>query len=155
MKVAFGLLAGMLAGVPALAQSPQDVMFPNAVGCYTRTYDAEHLGQHPGQNVTQIAVRAAGEIEEQGKIYLGLALQIRTAQGQFSGEAYCENTAGDLSCQMKGDGGWFTLTLAKNDAIRLDVGRGGLVFEGAADFLEVSGTKGDDRQFLMVPGMCF
>jgi len=64
--------------------------------------------------------------------------------------AYCDAAgAAALTCGLEGDGGGFDLTLAKDGAVLLTVGRHGMWFEGMADFVEIRSDRGDDRVFLL------
>lgn len=143
-------LALTLLATPALADSPRDEMFPSDGSCYLRHYDRAHLAAHPGQNIAEIAIGPLSGAFDARELILNVRITLRGSGNMYSGAAYCENTGGSLSCHLEGDAGWFTLTPRPGGAVRLDVGKGGIVFEGR-DFLYISGTMGDDRQFLMPP----
>ena len=143
LALVFGLLA-----TPAFAQSPRDAIFPSDASCYLRHYSAGHLASHPQQNVAEIALGPEPATFDAPVLGLRLALYRRGSNTRYEGRAACENTGGALSCQLEGDGGWFTLWPKADGTLRLEVGRGGLIFE-AADFLEVSGISGDDRVFVL------
>lgn len=140
---------------PAFAQSPQDRMFPDASSCYSRTYSADHLAQHPAQRVTEIRLSPDFQIAAP---LLGLHVEMRlrgTPGGAFEGYGSCENEGGDtLFCGMEGDAGGFAVTPAKDGAILVTVSRLGLSFENEAGFVTLEKDKGDDRTFLLRPSPC-
>lgn len=143
-------LALSLLATPALGQSPRDTMFPSDASCYLRHYDKAHLASHPQQQVREIAIGPQTGSFESDVLSLTVTLSLRGVPEIYSGTAYCENTGGGLSCQMEGDAGWFTLTPRRKGAVLMAVGKGGLVFEGR-NFIYISGTMGDDRDFLLPP----
>ncbi|GAB1478325.1 hypothetical protein MASR2M74_08710 [Paracoccaceae bacterium] len=143
-------LALSLLATPALAESPRAAMFPSDASCYLRHYDKAHLASHPQQQVSEIAIGPQTGSFESDVLSLTVALSLRGVSEIYTRTAYCENTGGSLSCQMEGDAGWFTLTPRKKGAVLLEVGKGGLVFEGR-NFIYISGTMGDDREFLLPP----
>lgn len=143
-------LALTLLATPALAESPRAEMFPSDASCYLRHYDKAHLAKHPQQQVREIALGPQTGSFESDVLSLTVALSLRGVPEIYSGTAYCENTGGSLSCQMEGDAGWFTLTPRKKGTVLLKVGKDGLGFEGS-NFITISGTTGDDREFLLPP----
>lgn len=144
------VLAAGVPGLPAQAQSPADRMFPGGEACYLRSYSRNHLASHPDQRSREIALGpwAPGRGDPRSLV-LKLQLWLRDAAAPVWGVAFCENTGGSLSCGLEGDAGHFTLTPQEDGRIRLEVGRHGLLFEGADEIIEISGTTGDDRTFLM------
>ena len=143
-------IALTLLATPALAQSPRDTMFPSDASCYLRHYDRTHLAGHPQQRVRDIAIGPASGSFESDVLRLTVQIMLRDVEQIFPGTARCENSGGSLSCEMDGKAGWFTLTPRPKGAVRLDVGRGGLVLQDRG-FIYVSGELGDDRQFLLPP----
>ncbi|HLQ18468.1 MAG TPA: hypothetical protein VK146_05765 [Tabrizicola sp.] len=140
---------------PALADSPQDKLFPDATRCYARSYSADHLAQHPAQRVTQLRLSPDFRI---GKplLVLKVDLSLRgTPGGPFEGYGYCETKGDDtLYCGIEGDGGGFTVTPARNGAILLTVSSLGMSFENAAGFVTLDRETGDDRSFMLRPSPC-
>lgn len=147
MRIRF-LLSLLLSAPPALAESPRAAMFPNQTSCYLRQYSQAHLAGHPDQRVRQIAL---GPSDAPGRdLVLRVAVSLRGLQERFVADAYCENTGGSLSCGLEGDGGWFTLTPAKQ-GVKMKVGREPLGFEGETGFVSFGGGASDDDVFLIPP----
>ena len=143
-------LALALLATPALAKSPRDMMFPSDASCYLRQYTPLHLAGHPDQRVTLVALGPlSAEWGDPRYLVLTVALHVRGTSERYQAVAYCENESDHLYCQMEGDAGGFVLTPGRDGALRMALGRGGIGFEGAQDFLELSGTTGDDRVFLL------
>lgn len=140
---------------PALAQSPQDRMFPDAATCYARSYSAAHLAQHPAQRVTAMRLSPDFQIADP-LLVLHVELRLRgTPGGDFEGYGYCENNGADtLYCGMEGDAGGFTVTPAKGGAVLVTVSSVGMSFENDAGFVTLEKAKGDDRAFLLRPSPC-
>lgn len=152
MNPCLPLLMLAVLAMPALAQSPRDIMFPSDASCYLRHYDKAHLSKHQEQIVKEIALGPWDPAVGDGdRLVLLLAVYVRGTDERFVANAYCKNEADHLHCQMEGDAGSFTVTPAKNGAIRLDLTRDGIAFEGEGGFVALSGTSGDDRQFLIPP----
>lgn len=143
-------LALSLLATPALAQSPRAAMFPSDASCYLRHYDKAHLAKHPAQRVREIAIGPMTGNFESDVLILKVMVWIDGHDGYYTGVASCENTGGSLSCQLEGDAGWFTLTPRRQGAILMKLGRDGIGFEGR-DFVTLSGSSGDDREFLLPP----
>lgn len=140
---------------PALAQSPQDRMFPDADTCYARIYTQDHLAQHQAQRVTAIRLSPEFQIADP---HLGLHVELvlrGPRGGAFEGYGYCENLGGEtLSCLMEGDAGGFTVTPAKGGTVLVTVSSRGLSFENETGFVTLESKKGDDRRFLLRPSPC-
>lgn len=133
----------------ALAESPMEMMFPGKFGCYLRSYGTAHLAKHPEQLVTDFAVIADASIADP-MLGLRISLDLRgDIAGSYEGYAFCETSGGGLSCAMEGDAGSFTVTPDKDGAILIEVGRYGMSFEGAVDFITLMPDRGDDRSFLL------
>lgn len=145
----------LMLGSPALAQSPQDRMFPGPDSCYSRTYTADHLAKHPRQRVTDIRISPDFQIAAP-RLGLRVTLRLRgTPGGAFEGYGYCENEGGDtVYCTMEGDAGGFAVTPAKGGAVLVSVSSLGMSFENDAGFVTLERNKGDDRRFLLRPSPC-
>lgn len=145
----------MMLGTAALAQSPQDLMFPDAGTCYARIYSADHLAGHPAQRVTGMRLSPDFRIAEP---FLGLHVELSlrgVPGGAFEGVGYCENEGGEtLYCGLEGDAGGFTVTPAKGGAVLVTVSRSGMSFENEAGFVTLERQTGDDRSFLLRPSPC-
>lgn len=139
---------------PALAQSPQDRMFPDAASCYARLYTQGHLAQHPEQRV--IAMRLGPDFQIADP-FLGLRVEVelrgRTG-GSFEGYGYCENQGDELYCGLEGEAGGFTVEAARGGSVLVTVTSLGMSFENAAGFVTLEREQGDDRSFLLRPSPC-
>lgn len=150
-------LAALLSLLPAAlaAQGLVDSHFQPGTDCYRRWYDAAHLAAHPDQRVTEIAVGPWENRFDNGQMILIVEVHLRGDRQTYSGAAYCE-TGKALACRMEGDAGGLTIE-ADGLSILLRVAEGGMHFEGPSDFVEISGTTGDDRLFRLDPvgpGLC-
>lgn len=143
------LIAALPASQPAHAKSPLDQIFPNDSSCYLRAYSRAHLVEHPDQRVTRIALGPAPGAGDARAMAVTVVVTLRGSRETYLATAYCENESGHLYCPMEGDAGAFTLAPAQDGAVLLKVARRGMGFEGAQDFVEISGTSGDDRTFLL------
>lgn len=131
--------------------------FANADGgapCYSRIYDAEHLSKHPAQRVARVEIdmskeNVSGKPNTPEGFELGIGFMLRDKPDWYTGLAICKARDSDISCFIEGDGGRFELTAPSPDAVRLETGDYGIAIEGGADFMEISGTKGDDRAFVL------
>lgn len=137
--------------LPLLAQTGATAMFPPEAACFHRHYSAAHLAQHPQQTVTDIALTPAAGQEVSMSLVVDISVKLLGQADSYIGSAYCEPDAMGLSCGMEGDAGAFSLTLRDDGGLLLRVDPRGMSFEGPRDFLTVSGTSGDDREFLMQP----
>ncbi len=135
----------------SLAQTGATAMFPPEASCFQRHYDAAHLAKHPQQLVIDIALTPAEGQEVSSSLVVDISVKLRGVSDSYIGSAYCEPDALGLSCGMEGDAGAFSLALREDGALLLKVDPRGMSFEGAQDFLTLSGTDGDDRAFLMHP----
>ncbi len=145
----------LMLATPLAAKSPQDLMFPDRTSCYARSYSASHLANHPGQRVTQIAIRS--DFDAPGPfLTLKLTLVLRRVQGEaFQAHAACENEGGDtLFCLLEGDAGGFQITPARHGAILIEVSSLGMTLENDRAFATLEATTGDDRSFLLHPVAC-
>jgi hypothetical protein len=145
----------LMLAAPALGQSPQDQMFPDASTCYGRSYSAAHLADHPAQRVTDLRLTPDFRIADP-LLGLQVAISLRGAGGgRYEGWGYCENEGGEtLYCAMEGDAGGFTVTPAKGGAVLVRVSRIGLSFENETGFVTLERDQGDDRAFLLQPSPC-
>jgi hypothetical protein len=58
----------LLTGVAALSVLSASVAAePDALGCFTRTYDRAHLARHPDQRITEVKLRVYKEPPDEGK----------------------------------------------------------------------------------------
>ena len=82
---------------------------------------------------------------------LNLYVMVRPGPIRAMASAYCNQDGEGLDCLLEGDAGRFSLTGARNGALRLSVAPRGISFEGDRHFITLSGTSGDDRMFLLPP----
>lgn len=136
---------------PLLGQTGATAMFPPEAACFHRQYDAAHLAKHPQQQVIDIALTPAEGQEVSTSLVVDISVKLRDISDSYIGSAYCEPDTVGLSCGMEGDAGAFGLELREDGALLLKVDPRGMSFEGAQDFLTLSGNSGDDRAFLMYP----
>lgn len=138
----------------AMAQSPQDRMFPRGDLCYARNYGALHLGQHPEQRVTRFAI-TPDFVTAAPALALELRLDLRGNDGgAFAASAVCENESDELYCVMEGDAGGFQISQARNKAILVEVSSLGMTFENEGGFTTLERNRGDDRSFILRPTAC-
>ncbi|WP_395539937.1 hypothetical protein [Neotabrizicola sp. sgz301269] len=137
-----------LAAATAEARSPRDLIFGGEEACYLRSYSIAHLAGHPAQRVRWIALAPRPEESDARFQAVTLSLRLRGADEIYSSVAYCENEGGQMYCEMEGDGGAFSLE-PREGAVLVKVSSLGMAFEGAQDFIEISGVQGDDRSFLL------
>ena len=118
-------------------------------GCFIRDYSTDHLAKHPDQLVRHISLAPVPLANPPGILLLNLTVNLRGSDYYYSSFAYCHGEGVGMQCDLEGDAGSFVLEPAKNGALRLTLTRDGVSFEGATAFVELSGTSGDDRQFLL------
>ena len=133
-------------GLPQAKSAPS--LFKAGGQCYLRRYSDDHLRQHPQQRVSAMGLIL---YQDGDQTLATLHVKVRPGPVRAMGSAYCEQDGEGLDCLMEGDAGRFSLTGAKNGALRLSVAPRGISFEGALDFITLSGTSGDDRVFLLPP----
>ena len=139
MKVLIILACGVMANPVAAL---------DLANCYARSYSADHLASHPIQQVSAIwMTRATEEVAPPGMV-LNLSVRLKTSREVFLGTAYCAPEGSGLACGMEGDAGTFVIAPRK-DAVLIALDRAGISFEGQSDFVTLSGSTGDDREFLL------
>lgn len=158
------LACPVLFAANALADAPKSPFFDAVFAapqdgkpCYGRTYDDAHLKSHPSQKVRRIEIDMdktdSNERENTAERFeLGIAVMTTKSSEWYGNAAYCKAAEQSAECYIDGDGGKFKLTAADDGAVRLETGDYGIGFEGEKDFIELSGTAGDDRVFLLKPG---
>ncbi|MEO8529640.1 MAG: hypothetical protein ABI459_00305 [Deltaproteobacteria bacterium] len=139
MKIVLGITV-------ALAASPAAAF--DLAKCYARTYSAEHLASHPAQMVSDIWVAQTVENVPSPGVVLNFSVRLKTSREVYLGGAYCEPDGADIRCGMEGDAGSFTIKARKN-GILIALDPDGISFEGQSGFVTLSGSKGDDREFLL------
>ena len=132
-------LAGLLLilAVPATAG-------PDALGCFTRTYDRAHLAQH-NQVVTAVMLRIYRPPPGNADKYWFLAqFRLRGKDGSLRTNGICSEKASGLRCLVECDGGGVDVVPGGRDAtMHLDRISGPACEDSAQ---ELTGSK-DDRVF--------
>ncbi len=140
----------LLLATPALAKGPMDQIFPSDGSCYLRQYDRAHMSSHQDQLVTSIAVGPyAPAWGTQDTTVVTIMVSVRGTDEFFVANAYCDAGGADVFCQMEADAGAFTLAPDAGGKIKLKLTRDGIAFEGRSGFVALSGTRGDDKVFLL------
>jgi hypothetical protein len=107
---------------------------PKAYACFVRTYDAEHLAQHPLQKVSvmKLLISAEKTDPKEDKVLeysFRLGVNFRDRPGNFDSSGECGHaptvrnpdtdptvsTGSDFECDVDSDGGGVTVNLANND----------------------------------------
>ena len=134
-------LAGVLSilAVPAAAG-------PDALGCFTRSYDRAHLAQYPDQVVTAVKLRIYRPPSGNADKYSFLAhFALRGKDKPLRTSGICNETASRLRCLVECDGGGVDVVPRARDAtMQLDRISGPACNEDSAR--ELTGGK-DDRVF--------
>jgi hypothetical protein len=141
----------ILAALPAQAQSPRDVMFPENARCYLREYSAGHLASHPLQLVEQIVIGPDAQLSDDRYLILRIGVYVRDRSDRFGGLAACTLIAGALTCDVEGDSGRFTLRPGKKGALTMTVGQQPLTLQGNGGIVAFGGAVSDDSTFLIPP----
>lgn len=142
----------LLLASPATAENVLYSHFGNDAlpsgGCFARNYSKAHLAEHPDQLVTNISL-GISPLSQGGKTpTLMLFVKLRGDPYYYSESATCKIKGQGLNCFLERDAGAFILTGEKNGVLRLTVGKGGMDLAGDR-LVEISGTQGDDREFLI------
>jgi len=122
--------------------------------CYSRTYDAAHLQQHPRQ-ATRLIELAFDSAQRKRKSPTGsafevtLGLMVKDKSELFMSPAYCSTENDSFLCRVEGDGGTFRLTPSTSSGLTLRVIGDGIRMEGESGFIEVGGKRSDDNLFLL------
>lgn len=129
----------------------------NGEPCYARTYSASQLAEHPEQRVGTIELSMPkstpdGTPISEDNIELNFGIKLKDTAGWYTSLAICKGTGPQIGCFLEGDGGSFTLTAAEDGGLKLSTGESGIAIEGETDVIEIDGSKGDDRIFLLAPG---
>ena len=136
-------LAGVLLtlAVPATAG-------PDALGCFTRTYDRAHLARHPDQLIkeVQLNIHKPPPDIDTGKFYWFVAqFRVRGKNKPLRTGGICNEKASGLHCFVECDGGGVDVVPRARDAtMQLDRISGPACNEDSAR--ELTGGK-DDRVF--------
>jgi len=130
-----------------------------AISCWSRTYDKQHLAQHPDQTVTdmQFAVGYAGERGEYADMYW---FELHASQrGGIDGvtSGTCSPDGDAMRCGVECDGGGVVVTTRGDGRVLLDLEAYGhirMYSECGAESEETSYSLEpgiDDKEFLLQP----
>ena len=147
-KTLLALLA--LAGFLLILPQPATAA-PEALGCFTRTYDRAHLARHPDQLVTAVKLRvyrpSPGEITR-GNYWFLAQFSLRGSDEPLRASGLCDETAKGLHCFVECDGGAVDVVPRARAAMmyldRIRAAKCGQEVDG--DGQELTGGK-DDRVF--------
>ena len=144
----FGLALPLSA--PAEAATFHEAWTASGVTCFARSYDSQHLASHPLQRLTRFSMREStlGNPVRPGWFALSLSFTLKGDTQHFQSEAFCEDAAGTVHCQLEADGGKFTMR-ADGDNLLLTIER--IETEGPLDFSPDLAVGGDDRVVRLFP----
>ena len=136
-----------LALVTAAPASAQQVIGD----CYARAYDMGHMGKHPDQKVTEVVMqRLDDEPGVPAKLY-GLSFRYVGETGAFGAVIGCFRDTMPAICGALDEYGGVKVEARDNGAILLKLGPEGLItWSDGAQYI-ISGSAGDDREFLLRP----
>src|SRR5260370_27170063 len=90
---------------------------PDALGCFTRTYDRAHLAQHPDQVVTAVKLRIYRPPPGNADKYWFLAhFALRGKDETLPTHGICNEKASGLRCLVECDGGGVDVVPRARDA---------------------------------------
>ena len=137
------ILALALAADPVGAQTLGD--------CYGRAYDISHMGSHPDQKVTEVVMqRLDDEPGVPAKLY-GLSFRYVGQPGAFGAVVGCFRDTLPANCGALDEYGGVTIESRDQGAIVIRLGQAGLItWSDGAQYI-LSGSAGDDREFLLRP----
>jgi hypothetical protein len=123
---------------------------PDALGCFTRTYDRAHLARHPDQLVTSVKlrIRPPSDVDDERPVF-EVQFKVRGKNKPLVNTGNCSKEARGLRCSVECDGGGVNVVPRARDAmmyldrIRLTDGCDGHLIDGG---LDLTGGK-DDRVF--------
>lgn len=140
------LVAGaLLSSVPALAGPADDALFgkdsgtDRALACFVRHYDKAHLGSHPLQNVTDMAVLVDRPEAQEGDVWytLSIGVNFRKVKDQFQVSGGCsamDDGSKLLGCGVECDGGQIDVRPRDANSILVDIPYGARTWNpGAID----------------------
>jgi hypothetical protein len=141
-------LAGLL-----LILAPPAIAGPEALGCFTRSYDRAHLALHPDQLVTAAKLRVYRPPPGNGSAYwFLLQFRLRGSDETLRTSGICNETAKGLHCFVECDGGSVDVVPRARGAMmyldRISVAKCGQEYVNG-DGQELTGGK-DDREFRLV-----
>ena len=153
------LLAAIALAVADERVLPYDAYFKKAADgkpCYGRSYDADHLGKHPKQNVQSIELdtakaKANGEPNTAEGFEIGFAFKLKSSPEWYGQAGICQAQADGFTCRLEGDGGEFKLSPEGASSLKLEVGNYGIALEGNEGFAKLE-AQSDDKVFILNEG---
>jgi hypothetical protein len=123
---------------------------PDALGCFTRSYDRAHLARHPDQLVTAVKLRVYRPPRGIASAYWFLAqFNLRGRDDTLRTSGICDETAKGLHCFVECDGGGVDVVLRARDVMmyldHINVATCGQEYVDVGG-QELTGGK-DDREF--------
>lgn len=88
------------------------------LGCFGRSYSAEHLAAHAGQQIREIRAKRYTETAG-GPEFYELRVHFRDDPREFSAATYCEDHGGRQACMVECDGGVMYPAVAGDGRLRL------------------------------------
>ncbi|WP_269581234.1 hypothetical protein [Roseibium sp. Sym1] len=161
-KTAVVLLASMMMGGEAVA-APLEDYFSSLNTCYGRSYSSDHLQQHHGQQVIDMAVSHFPQKQEllgmdspfqpypdTPRMVLRLDVWLRGQDRSWQEHAICEPHGDSLSCAIECDGGTFEIEARDQDRLLVKL-RSDLYFTQCDAGDAMLSRTAEDRSFLLSP----
>ncbi len=131
----------------------------SAMACFTRLYDAEHLAQHPEQNVDAMTVLIyrSDPAREDRPYAIRAGVKFKTASERFDSYGECSSAGGEganFDCALECDAGHIGIRQKDATSIYVDVPAGAHLSECGEDNVQLGE---DDRIFRLErvkPGAC-
>lgn len=119
--------------------------------CYQQTFDADTLGENPGQEIRQIALgrKPVGVTEHLGEVTMEVEVMLRSGSDPLEGLARCSPDAEGLTCDLGRDAGGFQLAAQGNDLALTTKGPDGMVFQGWTEEVRLGADEGVDQSFVL------
>jgi hypothetical protein len=113
-------------------------------GCFSRVYDAGHLGQHPRQNVRTmlLLVRAKADDDNQTSYAVRLGVTFRKSGAHFESAGDCSSihdttdaggSAGVAHCGVDCDGGSIDVAIKDAKSVLVSIPEGARIWRAKAD----------------------
>ncbi len=142
-------LALPLAILTALAPMAEARTLTNGQECFVRTYNSAHLAKHPDQLVRFISLSPVPLPAPAAGVVLNLMVNKRGSDDFPSSLIYCRPNGGTLDCLAEENRGRLTISDGGKGRLLVTVGAKGLALAGQREDVLISGTRGDDRSFLI------
>ena len=162
-KKIFTALIGTFLSAGIAVAEPLERYFSSANACYGRSYSAEHLNQHPDQQVLEIAVSHFPERQgllgmespfqpypDTPKLVLQVHVWMRGQDRDWQDNAVCTPDGDRFQCAIECDGGVFYLNERSGDRLLLTL-KGDLRFTQCDAGSAVLRKTAEDSAFLLSP----